>query len=192
MERLKNKVKNKLGEYRYKHSLNVLETALILAKAYNIPKEKVELAALLHDYARELTLDEARELALEKGVFIKDQSVLDMDLIHGELASYIAKDDFGIEDLDTLNAIRYHTTGREKMSLLEKIIYIADVIEPSRDFDKLNQIRKMAYIDLDKAVLMAMDTTIEYLIKRGRIIHIDTIKARNCIIIEISKRLIDD
>ncbi len=192
METLKNKVKEKLGEHRYKHSLKVLETALILAKKYNVPKEKIEIAALLHDYAKEFTLEEARELLLEHGANIDDEFILDIDLIHGELASLIAKDDFGIEDSDILNAIRYHTTGREGMSILEKIIYLADITEPSRDFDNLCHIREIAHIDLDKAVLMAMDRSLDYLIRTGSLIHIDTIKARNYIIIEINKRLIDD
>lgn len=192
MEILKNKVRDKLGEYRYKHTLNVLEIGLKLARTYNIPKEKVQIAALLHDYEKEISLEKAKELLLEHGVFIEDQSMINIDLIHGELASFIAKADFGIEDKDILNAIKYHTTGRAEMSVLEKIIYLADLIEPSRNIDKLNQIREMAYIDLDKAVLMAMDNTIEYLISRGSLINIDTINARNYIIIEISKRLIDE
>lgn len=192
MEKLNSKVKEKLGEYRYNHSLKVIETALILAKSYDIPKEKIEIAALLHDYAKEFTLEEARELLLEHGVFIDDESIVDIDLIHGELASLIAKTDFGIEDIDILNAIRYHTTGREGMSVLEKIIYLADVTEPTRDFNNLQQIREMAHIDLDKAVLMAMDSTINHLIRNGSLIHVNTIKARNYIIIEISKRLIDE
>lgn len=192
MEILKNKVRDKLGEYRYKHTLNVLEIGLKLARTYNIPKEKVQIAALLHDYEKEISLEKAKELLLEHGVFIEDQSMINIDLIHGELASFIAKADFGIEDKDILNAIKYHTTGRAEMSVLEKIIYLADLIEPSRNIDKLNQITEMAYIDLDKAVLMAMDNTIEYLISRGSLINIDTINARNYIIIEISKRLIDE
>ncbi|MDY0234670.1 MAG: bis(5'-nucleosyl)-tetraphosphatase (symmetrical) YqeK [Gudongella sp.] len=192
MEILQNKVQEKLGEDRYKHSLNVLETALKLAKYYNIPEEEVQIAALLHDYAKELTLDEVKKLGVEHDFSNEDNFKMYMNLIHGELASLLAKSDFGIEDIDILNAIRYHTTGRENMSILEKIIYLADVIEPSRDFDKLNSIREMAYVNLDKAILMAMDSTLDYLIKTGSLIHIDTIKARNYIITEITKRLIDE
>lgn len=192
MKELKDKVKDKLGNVRYKHTLKVVETALLLAKTYHIEKEKVEIAALLHDYAKELSVDEARDLILKWGLSMEDKSIIDIDLMHGELASILAKKDFEIEDIDILNAIRYHTTGREGMSVLEKIIYLADVIEPTRDFGNLDQIRQMAHKDLDKAVLMAMDSTLKYLIESGSLIHIDTINARNYIIIEMSKRLINE
>lgn len=189
MINLSDKIKEKLSEDRYKHTINVLETATKLGKAYDIPNEKIFIASLLHDYAKELTSDEVKSLILEHEISTENNDIINIDLIHGELGSLLAKANFGIEDIDILNAIRYHTTGREDMSVLEKIIYLADVIEPSRDFEGLDPIRNMANSDLDKAVLMAMDKTIEYLIRRGSTIHIDTIKARNYIIKEISKRV---
>lgn len=187
MQILKNEVKKKLGEKNYKHSLNVLEAGLILSKNFNVSEEKVAVAALLHDYAKELTLKEAKTLILEREFPMDDKSIIDMNIVHGEIASFIAKMDFGIEDKDILNAIKYHTTGREKMSVLEKIVYLADVIEPSREFYGVNNIRQMSIIDLDQAVLMAMDSSLSYLIKIKSLIHLDTIYARNYILSEMKK-----
>jgi predicted HD superfamily hydrolase involved in NAD metabolism len=192
MDIINNKVEEKLGKKRYKHSLRVLKTALELGKTYGEKQENIEVAALLHDYAKELTLDEAYKLMKRHGISADKNPIISLDLIHGELASLIAKDEFGIEDIDIINAIKYHTTGRAGMSRLEKIIYLADTIEPARDFENLGKIRQTAHVNLDKAVLMAMDSTLEYLIKTGETIDTDTIDARNYIIREINKRLIDE
>ena len=192
MDIINNKVEEKLGKKRYKHSLRVLKTALELGKTYGEKQENIEVAALLHDYAKELTLDEAYKLMKRHGISADKNPIISLDLIHGELASLIAKDEFGIEDIDIINAIKYHTTGRAGMARLEKIIYLADTIEPSRDFENLGKIRQTAHVNLDKAVLMAMDSTLEYLIKTGETIDTDTIDARNYIIREINKRLIDE
>ena len=142
MDIINNKVEEKLGKKRYKHSLRVLKTALELGKTYGEKQENIEVAALLHDYAKELTLDEAYKLMKRHGISADKNPIISLDLIHGELASLIAKDEFGIEDIDIINAIKYHTTGRAGMSRLEKIIYLADTIEPSRDFENLGKIRQ--------------------------------------------------
>ncbi|WP_237722304.1 bis(5'-nucleosyl)-tetraphosphatase (symmetrical) YqeK [Keratinibaculum paraultunense] len=95
----------------------------------------------------------------------------------------IAIKEYKVTNKNVLNAIRYHTTGRENMSLLEKIVYVADIIEPGRKFEGVDTIRQLAYEDIDKCLLYALDRTIVFVISKGKLIHLDTIKARNQLII---------
>src|SRR5699024_7094391 len=111
-----------------------------------------------------------------------------MELIHGLLGSKIAKHEFGIDDIDILNAIQYHTTGRKAMAPLEKIIFISDYIEPGRSFPGVEPVRKLAYENLDKSIVLAIDQTIKFLINNDRLIHINTIRARNYIKIEMIEK----
>jgi len=101
------------------------------------------------------------------------------ELIHGPLGAKIANACYGIDDLEVLDAIKYHTIGRENMSMLDKIIYIADYIEPGRSFPGVEEIREIVFLDLDDAIKKAMDNTILFLIKDNKLIHPDTINARN-------------
>ena len=96
----------------------------------------------------------------------------------------MAEDELGISDADILDAVRYHTTGKAEMSLLTKIIYIADYIEPNRDYKDVGMLRKMTYKNLDEAILFAVDYTIQDLIKKGKTIHPDTVHCRNDILIK--------
>lgn len=192
MDTLYKRVEEKLSGKRYEHTLGVIETAINLGKIHGVDLKKIEIAALFHDYAKDLSLNEAIELMDKHGISLGGSSQINLNLIHGKLASFILKDEFGIYDEDILSAITYHTTGRDPMSKLEKIIYLADTIEPSRNFDKLNLIRQMAQRDLDKAVLMAMDTTLEYLIRTNKEIDTKTIEGRNHIIKELDKRLVNE
>lgn len=91
----------------------------------------------------------------------------------------LAKREYNVDDEEILDAIRFHTTGRENMNLIEKIVYIADVIEPNRDFPGIEKIRNMAYKDIDRSVLYSMNNTIKFLIDKGWLVHLDTIKGRN-------------
>ncbi len=88
----------------------------------------------------------------------------------------------GIEDIDILNAVKYHTTGRNNMSMLEKIIYLADIIEPLRGFNGVERLRKLALIDIDKAMIESLNSTIQYVVSKGELLHIDTVIARNCLV----------
>ena len=105
-----------------------------------------------------------------------------INLMHGLAGSIIAKHIMGIEDEDVLNSISYHTTGRKNMTILEKIIYIADYIEPMRNFPGVDELRKIAYSNLDEALLLSFDNTIKYVITKGQLLHLDTIEARNYIL----------
>lgn len=172
-----------IGIKRYKHSLRVVEVAARLAKIYNADIEKVKTAALLHDCAK---FQEERSLLKrisDFDIILDDVMQNNRELIHGPLGAKIAEIEYCILDKEILDAIYYHTIGRVDMTLLDKIIYIADYIEPRRNFSGVEEIRVMAFKDLNESLLMAMDNTILFLIKNNNLIHPNTIEARNHLIL---------
>lgn len=173
-------LKKNLKKERLDHSLSVKDTAIKLAEIYGEDKEKAKMAALIHDCAKCIDDEEMINISERYGHNIDEVSRNTPNILHGHVGAYIAKDTMGISDKDVLNAIAYHTTGRENMSLLEKIIYIADYIEPLRDFPRVDEIRRIAYYDnLDKALMLSFNNTIKYIVDRNQLLHNDTIEARN-------------
>lgn len=175
---LKTKLKN-LDGFRYEHSCLVKETAVKLAKKFDADIYKVKIAALLHDYARNYSKEKLIDIVNKNNIDVDIWERKIPDLLHSSVAAFIANDEFSIKDNEILDAIRYHTIGRPKMSKLEKIIFVADIIEPSRDFPDINYIRDAADNNLDKAVLLVCDFTIKYNIKQNKIIHPNTLLTRN-------------
>lgn len=176
---MKDKLKKSLSEKRYKHSLGVCEEAVKLAKLHGADAEKAYIAGLLHDCAKGFNLDEQLELCEKYGVEIDAVTLLCKPVIHAPLGAKIAEAEYGINDNEILEAIRCHTVAKEKMSLLDKIIYVADMIEPSRDFDGVDKLRKAAYKNIDEAFVTGLRSSIEINAKRNRAIHPDTISAWN-------------
>lgn len=174
-----NKLKENIGENRYNHSMGVMKTAMDLAKLYNYDEDKASIAGLLHDCAKYDDKIYLLKRANDFDILLDIVMQLNPELVHGPLGSYIAEWEYNISDKEILDSIYYHTTGRENMTLLDKIIYISDYIEPSRKFPGVDHIRSMAYENLDMSLLMAMDNTIEFLLNRKKLIHLNTIKARN-------------
>lgn len=177
-------LKENLKESRYRHSLSVSETAVKLAKIYNEDQEKAKLAGLVHDCAKNMSDEELISLGEKEYGKLDEVMLSSPQLLHGQVGAIIARDKMDICDEDVLNSIKYHTTGRTSMSLLEKIIYIADYVEPYRDFKGVEELRNWAYVDIDKALVMALDNTIKYVLSRKQLLHIDTIKSRNNMIIK--------
>jgi nicotinate-nucleotide adenylyltransferase len=160
------------------HSIGVADEAESLAKTHGIDPEKAYTAGLLHDCAKDLGKDKSFELCYKYGVALDEVLTAQPDLIHSFLGAAVAKEEYGIDDCDILNAIRHHTTGRAEMSELEKIIYLADFFEPSRKpFDGMDKMRALAYESLDKAMRFALNHTIEYNNKKNRLIHPLSIQA---------------
>lgn len=170
---------HKIGLDRYNHSLRVIEIAIELAKIYGEDIEKTKTAALLHDCGKYLDKISLLKKANDFDIILDSVMEANIELIHGPLGSRIAEVEYGIDNKEILDAIYYHTTGRENMTLLDKIIYIADYIEPSRTFHGIEEIRRLAYVDIDKSILKALDTTILFLINKDKLIHRNTIGARN-------------
>ncbi len=176
---VKEYVEKTLPNKRMKHTEGVRETALKLAKKYGCDENKVEIAALLHDVGKYLHRDMLLDIIKFEDENKRRILQVEPQVYHGFASSYLAERDLGITDTEILDAIKYHTTGRERMSLLEKIIYIADYIEPNRCFEGVDEIRGIAFKDLDESVLKAMNNTIKYIVDNNGIIDYDTILARN-------------
>lgn len=186
-QKIENRVKKKLSFKRFKHTIGVVEMSKHLASIYNVDLEKVQMAALLHDYAKELTNEELLKFmpnttSTKKQIFLNQPQ-----LLHGFAAAYMAKSEFNITDEDILNAIKYHTTGRVNMSELEKIIYIADFIELGRSFPGVEKLRKITFKNLNKGILLSLNQTIRFVMDKGELIHPESIEARNNILINMKK-----
>lgn len=177
-------LKENLTESRFIHSMGVVETAEKLAKLYEEDINKARFAALLHDCSKNLTVQEQLDICYGQGIELDEISLKNPALLHSYSGAAIASKTMKVKDEYILNAIRYHTTGRENMTKLEKIIYLADYVEPNRIFKKVEEVREVAFGgNLDKALLLSIDNTINYIIERKQLLHIDTIKARNYLIL---------
>lgn len=176
---IEKRLQTMLSHDRYMHSLRVTRQSVILARQFGADAGKAEIAGLLHDCARDLSFREALNVARKFDIIFDDITINSPGIIHAVTGKAIARNEFGITDDGVLDAIRYHTTGRKGMSLLEKVIFIADYTEPSRDFPGVNETRSILKKSLDRAVIYAMENTIKYLISEKQLIHVDTIDARN-------------
>lgn len=172
-------LKSNLLEKRYIHTLGVADIAKRLAKLNGVSEKKAEIAGLAHDVAKNLSIDKMREMMKENNVIISEIEEKNMNLWHSIVAPIEAKDKLGIDDDEILDAIRWHTTGKEDMSTLTKIIYIADMIEPGRNFDGVDEIRRTTFNNLDKGVYFGLTSSIKILLARNLLIDENTIKARN-------------
>ncbi|MCR5213221.1 MAG: bis(5'-nucleosyl)-tetraphosphatase (symmetrical) YqeK [Eubacterium sp.] len=165
------KLKAKLTEKRFVHSVGVEYTAATLAFVHGEDVRKARIAGLLHDCAKCLPTEEKLKKAKKFGLPISDVERENPDLLHGKLGAYYAKEKYGVTDEDILSSITYHTTGHPDMCLLDKIIFVADYIEPNRRMIRdLTEIRKEAYEDLDKCIIHILKNTLEYLEDEGTII----------------------
>ena len=182
MKDIQNKLINDIGEKRFKHSLRVAETAVKLADNYGLEPKKAYLAGLIHDCAKYNEEAYIKKYNIDFSIYpvssIKDP------VLHSFLGAEVAKKVYNIYDRDVLKAIEYHTTGRPDMSDLEKIIFIADAIEPARDFEGIDKIRKLAFENLNKAMLNLLDSNIIFLIGKKALINPLSFEARNYLIEE--------
>lgn len=150
---------------RYLHVLGVQFTCASLAMKYHANIEKAQIAGLIHDCAKHLSDEMQLEECIKYKIPVSEIETKVPALLHSKVGAYYAKSLYGIEDEDILNAIMYHTTGRPNMTLLEKILYVADYIEPSRPADKmrgLNEVRGMAFEDLDATIVKIASNTLDY------------------------------
>ncbi len=164
LKKITKAMEKSLDSRRFEHTMGVEYTAAALAMRYGASIENAQLAGLLHDCAKCLS-DEKRLAICEKhNISVNDIERRNPSLLHAKVGSFLAMDEYHVEDLEVINAILNHTTGRPGMSLLEKIIFIADYIEPNRkQAPNLEEIRKMAFDDLDKALLCILRDTLVYL-----------------------------
>ncbi|MCM2531578.1 bis(5'-nucleosyl)-tetraphosphatase (symmetrical) YqeK [Neobacillus pocheonensis] len=171
-------VKEQLTEHRYQHTLGVMETAIKLAEQYGADVEKGEIAAIFHDYAKFRPKEEMKKIIKEQG-FSKDLLEFNGELWHAPVGAYLVEREVGITDQEVLDAIRYHTSGRTEMTLLDKVVYLADYIEPGRHFPGVEEVREIAKESLEKALIKAIQNTILFLMKKNQTVYPDTFHTYN-------------
>lgn len=182
LEEIRDYLKDNLKPSRYGHTLGVVNTAIRLAEFYGEDKNKAEIAALCHDVAKNMSNDALRKIIDNENIILSIDEENTQELWHSIVAPVIARKVFEIEDEEILAAMRWHTTGKEDMTNLEKIIYLADLIEPSRMFEGVDEIRELAYKNLDSAMLKALTHTTIYLLTKGCAVDINSVKARNYLV----------
>ena len=157
-------LKSKLDTMRYEHSVSVSYTCIALAMRYGFSLEKAELAGLLHDCAKRYTDNELIARSQKHGLSLTESELKAPAVIHAKYGAWMASNKFGIQDEEILSAIQCHTTGKPGMGILDKILYIADYIEPGRDrVQNLPEIRKIAFQDLDECMYVILKDTLDYL-----------------------------
>lgn len=161
---------------RYWHSVSVAITAVNLADTYGADKDNCLVAGILHDYCKCLSIDKMLSMCEKYGVNLSEEDKNADGCIHGFLAAKVCKEKFDIND-EVYNAIYYHTCGRPNMTILEKIIYISDFIEPLRRFrDRVEEVRVLAYKDIDKAIVLSAEMGLNFLKRTNKFIHSNTQK----------------
>ena len=168
-------IEKNLKKTRLKHTYSVVEEAKKLAELYGENPKKAETAALFHDMCKWMPADLMNGHVKYFGL---GKTLLDNNnLAHSKVAAELMKKDYGITDEDVINAVAFHTTGRKGMSTLEKIIFLADAIEPGRDYPGVDDIRKLACVSLDKACIASLERTVEYIREKGEYLDTDTLGA---------------
>lgn len=185
---IENDVKSVLSEYRFTHSLGVAKKAIELAKIYGVQEEIAKKVGIAHDIAKEMTDEEMIEYAKANNIRIDEIETVKPSLLHGKIGADIAAKKFGFTQ-DMINAIKWHTTGRENMSILEKIIYVADKTEENRKGTRFNleKSRELSTQNIDETLIFLMNEFITYNVKNEWLIHPETIKARNDLLLNEGK-----
>ncbi|MGN0395569.1 MAG: bis(5'-nucleosyl)-tetraphosphatase (symmetrical) YqeK [Coprococcus sp.] len=161
---IREKLEKKLTKKRYEHSLGVEYTAGCMAMVHGVDIEEALTAGLLHDCAKCISSEEKIERCQKLNLPISDVEYKNPELLHAKLGAYYARTKYNIENKDILSAIEYHTTGRPAMNILEKIIFVADYIEPNRKpLEEIDEIRREAFTDLDKCIVHILRNTLSYL-----------------------------
>lgn len=176
--KIKRNLKSVLDDQRYEHTLRVTEQAIQLATRYSSEINKVEVAALLHDYAKCMN-ESILKSYIERFKLCNNLLDYNKELWHGPVGAELVRRKFAIEDESILNAIRYHTTGRQNMTDIEMIVFLADYTEPARQFPGVNEVRDLLNNDLYHALRKALVNTINFLMNRNVLIHPDTFLAYN-------------
>ena len=169
-----------LKHKRIPHVLGTEQEAIRLAERYGADVEKARTAALLHDCTKKLNMEHQLELCRRYGIVLDELEQKALKLLHAKTGAAVARDVFGVDD-EIYHAIWWHTTGHADMTLLEKIIYLADYIEPSRDFPGVDKLRRTCYEDLDKGLLLGLEMTVREMTDMGNPVHHATIEARDAL-----------
>ena len=186
IEKLKEDLKIVLSDSRYDHSISVMNMCEALASKYNVNVKKAKLVGLMHDMAKDMTKEEKMQYVKNNNIecsLIEEKIV---EILHGKIAADICKKRYQFDE-EMCTAIKYHTTGKENMTLLEKILFIADKIDETRNYEGVEDLRELAFEDLDKAILKNIDDTLIINIQKNKLILEESIKTRNNLLLSSEK-----
>lgn len=172
-----------MGDYRYIHSCNVAEEAVILAKLYGCDEKKAYTAGILHDITKEFPKEEQLQIIRDGGIILDDVQKNAPKLWHSVSGSVYIQTHLGLTDEDVINAIRYHTTGRANMSLLEKIIYTADYTSAERSYNGADVMREKSRNSLEEAMIFSCQFTLQNLSEKQAAIHPDQLFCYNDLVL---------
>ena len=184
-ESLEEFIKTNLKESRYRHSMGVEEMAVRLARMHGADSEKAAFAGRYHDLAK--NFDEETMDAYIRKYGLPEYLIGNNALAHSKVGAAILENEFGVTDKEILDSVRYHTTARKDMTLLDEVIFVADVVEDNRTYSDLDYYQDLAYRDLDRACLEILEYTIGSLTAKGRVIDKDTIEARDWVLQKIKE-----
>ncbi|MBE7010896.1 MAG: HD domain-containing protein [Ruminococcaceae bacterium] len=176
IEQMREKLEEILTPKRYEHSIGVMETAAKMAEHYGVDVEKAKIAGLLHDCAKDIDKDLMVGLCDELGIELDDVKREQRSLIHADLGAGLLTPEFEVTDPEIISAVKHHTLGRENMTDLEKILYLADIIEPNRKpYPELEELRRLSMSDLDCAMLCACEHSIAHVERKHKTLHSQTL-----------------
>lgn len=178
-------LKGKLNEDRFIHSMGVADTAVRLAEKFGGDKDKAYIAGLLHDVMKNETAEEQLKIMKKDGIILSQAERNNPKLWHAMSGAAFIKHELGVTDPDIVNAVRYHTTGRAGMSLLEKIIYTADFISPERNYPDVDVMRSLSFESLDKGDLYSLQFSLRKLSENQLVIHTDSVDFYNELVIKL-------
>lgn len=186
-EELLNIVSAQMPAKRWGHVQGVMETSVILATRFGGDPIKADLAALLHDVAKFWPIEKQERIMIENGL---NPELLEHDkqLLHAEIGAFVAQRDYGVMDEEVLDAIRYHTSGRVGMTKMDKIVCLADYMEPGRSFPGVDRIRELAEHSIEEALVAGFDSTITFLVEKRKCIFPLTVLARNDLIKQLGRK----
>lgn len=166
--------KKRLSTKRYQHTLNVRRMAVKLAKRWGADPEKAALAALLHDTAKELPREEMLQILNDNAIMAENAQNRPSPVWHGICAAILAQTQWGVEDEEVLSAIRCHTTGKPGMSLLDEIVFLADMTSAERDYPEVDYLRKLEKKDIHQAIREALEMNLHWLEESGKPVDEET------------------
>ncbi len=181
LELFEREMRLRLSPRRFDHTMGCVQTAQALAKRWDVDEESACAAALLHDMTKELSVQEQLKFCIKHDIIINDTQRAVPEILHAVTGAKAAQLEFGVSR-EISDAIRWHSTAKPDMSNLEKIIWLADMSEPGRSFDGVDDIRRECEISLDSAMIMGIDRTLKYLIYKRQIIDPIMLEARNWLI----------
>ena len=188
LEQMKQELEKRLKPSRFRHSLGVAETAVKLAKRFGADEERARVAGLLHDCAREFRNEDMVREAEKRGIAIGEVERSMPLLLHADIGAVRVRELYGVEDAAISQAIARHTVGGPEMTVLDKIIWYADMIEPGRDFPGVDELRELGRTaSLDAMLLAGLSHSIVFVVKKGHLIHPATVLARNEILLNQMK-----